>query len=105
MGYFGLLESRTEGMSVTELVERPLHWNAPLFEEPRPFSERRVPPPALNDREHGKNHLSAENRSLRRANHRWQADPRVIDVSAEKSRPSVSVSRFSVSRCARISST
>jgi hypothetical protein len=59
----------------------------------------------LNDREHGKNHLSAENRSLRRANHRWQADPRVIDVSAEKSRPSVSVSRFSVSRCARIFST
>jgi len=24
------------------------------------FSERRLPPPALNDREHGKNHLSAE---------------------------------------------
>ena len=34
---FGLLESRTEGMSATELVERPLYWNAPLFGEPRPF--------------------------------------------------------------------
>jgi hypothetical protein len=37
MGYFGLLESRTEGVSATELVERPLYWNPPLFEEPRHF--------------------------------------------------------------------
>jgi hypothetical protein len=47
-------------MSATELVERFLYWNAPLFGEPRPFSERRLPPPALNDWEHGKNHLRAE---------------------------------------------
>jgi hypothetical protein len=32
-----LLESRSEGLSATELVERPLYWNAPLFGEPRPF--------------------------------------------------------------------
>jgi hypothetical protein len=37
MGYFGLLESQTEGVSATELVERPLYWNPPLFGEPRPF--------------------------------------------------------------------
>jgi hypothetical protein len=24
-------------MSAAELIERPLYWNAPLFEEPRPF--------------------------------------------------------------------
>ena len=37
MGWFRLLESRTERKSATELVERPLYWNAPLFGEPRPF--------------------------------------------------------------------
>jgi len=37
MGWFGLLESRTEGMSATELVERHLYWKAPLFGTPRPF--------------------------------------------------------------------
>ena len=37
MGWFGLLESRTEGMSATELVERHLYRKAPLFGEPRPF--------------------------------------------------------------------
>jgi hypothetical protein len=38
MGYFGLLESRTEGVSATQLVERALYWNPPLFGEPRPFT-------------------------------------------------------------------
>jgi len=36
MGWFGLLESRTEGISATELVERHLCWKAPLFGKPRP---------------------------------------------------------------------
>ena len=36
LGWFGLLESRTEGMSATELVERDLYWTAPLFGKPRP---------------------------------------------------------------------
>jgi hypothetical protein len=36
MGWFGLLESRTEGMSATELVERHLYWKAPLLGKPRP---------------------------------------------------------------------
>ena len=36
MGWFGLFESRTEGMSATELVERDLYWTAPLFGKPRP---------------------------------------------------------------------
>jgi hypothetical protein len=45
MGWFGLLESRTEGMSATELVERHLCWKAPLFG--KSFSERGLPPPAL----------------------------------------------------------
>jgi|HubBroStandDraft_2_1064218.scaffolds.fasta_scaffold40068_5 hypothetical protein len=36
MGWFGLLESRTEGMSATELVERHLYWTASLFGKPRP---------------------------------------------------------------------
>ena len=31
------IANRREGMSATELVERPLYWNAPLFGEPRPF--------------------------------------------------------------------
>jgi len=42
MGWFGLLESRTEGMSATELVERHLCWKAPLFG--KSFSERGLPP-------------------------------------------------------------
>jgi hypothetical protein len=57
---FGLLESRTEGMSATELVEcpLPLYWNAPLFGD---LLFRTSPTAAsLNDRKHGKNHLSAE---------------------------------------------
>ena len=58
MGWFGLLESRTEGMSATELVERHLYWKAPLLG--KAASERGLPPPALNYREHGKDHLSAE---------------------------------------------
>ena len=44
MGWFGLLESRTEGMSATELVERHLYWTAPLFGKPRPnVAYRRQP--------------------------------------------------------------
>jgi hypothetical protein len=37
MGWFGLLESRTEGMPVNQLVEGHLYWKAPLFGKPRPF--------------------------------------------------------------------
>jgi hypothetical protein len=33
----GCWNREPEGMSATELVERPLCWNAPLFGEPRPF--------------------------------------------------------------------
>jgi hypothetical protein len=44
MGWFGLLESRTEGMSATELVERHLYWKAPLLGKPRPnVAYRRQP--------------------------------------------------------------
>jgi hypothetical protein len=37
MNWFGLLKSRTEGMSASELVERHLYGKAPLFGKPRPF--------------------------------------------------------------------
>jgi hypothetical protein len=65
MGWFGLLESRTEGMSATELVERHLYWSAAVR---KAASERGLPPPALKYREHGKDHLSGEtNRPSRRS--------------------------------------
>jgi hypothetical protein len=59
MGWFGLLESRTEGMSATELVERHLYWSAAV-RKAASFSERGLPPPALNYREHGEDHLCSE---------------------------------------------
>ena len=37
MGWFGLSESRTEGISAAEWVNHNLYWKAPLFGEPRPF--------------------------------------------------------------------
>src|SRR5271155_1507915 len=69
-------------MSAAELVERPLYWNAPLSRRAASFSKRRLPPPALNDREYGKNHLSAE---ADRSGGRFESDKLMHERSTEHS--------------------
>src|SRR5690349_7669992 len=67
MGWFGLFESRAEGMSVTELVA-PSVLESGAVRKAASFSERGLPPPALNYRKHGEDHLSGEtDRTGRRA--------------------------------------